>query len=332
MNETSPDTDHDDGEQIDVDLDAADATKAVIRTRNTVKPAKAGKDKELEFNNWADRSKKVQRRINTMQRTFDQQRAEDQALHQRELADLRSRLDGLTRTDPTGNTDEQAHERAMDALQAKLEEAQERGDSKEVAALTRQMSQLDGKFWAAQTAKQTGATAAADKGNGKDTRPAAVTTQQGPKPTKAGIAWAKANTDWWDDKDDEIAVSARAAANGIYAKLLADGEDPQLPEFYERIRKQIAKRFPELDVVSTLTHESGERDEDDDPDRRHRDPVRRAASLQMPNRGEPAPRNSRSQTLTGADQRTMKSVGLDPSKNSHVIEFLKSKNDLEANA
>lgn len=326
MTETSPDTDHDDGEQIDVDLDVSDAAKAVTRTKASIKPAKAGKD-SLSLDDWADRSKKVQRRMNSMQRTFDQQRAEDQALHQRELAELRNQISGLSRTKDTGTGDEAAHEKAMDVLATALEEAQERGDSKEAAKITRQMSQLDAKFWAAQTAKATGSTAAADRT--QSTVQTQQPTNQAPKPTKAGIAWAKANTDWWDNKDDDDCVAARALANTLYAKLRAEGEDAEEPAFYERIRRQVAKRFPELDVVSTA---GDSEDDGEDMDRRQREPVRRAASIQMPNRGEPNARQSHSQTLTSADQRTMRSVNLDPSNNKHVIEFLRSKNDLEANA
>lgn len=344
--ETSPDTDQDGGERIEVDVHESDASKAVTRTRVLPKPkARAGRNADaVDLESWAERSKKVQKRINSMQRNFDQQRADDQALHQRELAALNDRINGLTRggdNAPSGS--EAEHTKAMDTLQAKLEEAQEQGDSKAAAKISRDMATLEGKFWAAQTAKATGATAAADRANttGNGAARPANGARQIPKPTQAGIDWAKANADWWEDKSDDVAVAARAAANGMYLKMVEEGEDSQKLEFYEKIRKAISKRFPELEMVSTMSNGlGGEGDEDEevdgegqrDGDRRQREPVRRQA-MPVVDRGQGTARNKPGgQTLTKADQATMRAVGLDPDKNSHVLSFLKEKNQMDAEA
>jgi hypothetical protein len=318
---------------IQVDLDNPDSSKAVLRSR--ARTGIAGRKERSWAEERAETSKEVKKRMQRLQRTFDQQRADDQAAHQRQLAELSSKIDKLSSKGETVGTDEAAHQKAMDDMQAKLEDAQERGDSKEVAKLTREMSTLDAKFWAAQTAKQTGTQprqepkpngAAAPNGEGAAASPTAR------KPTKAGVAWAKANSSWWDDTTDDLANDARQYANALHKRMLAEGDhDPETPEYFEIIGRQVAKRFPEVGVVSKAARQQrreegpGDDDDDDDDEGTPVPPNRRAAAS-FPNRG-PAPRGSDLQTLTRADVRLMREVNMDPNNDKHVVQFLNSKRE-----
>src|SRR5271166_3871963 len=271
---------------IQVNLDAEDG-KAVTRqrTRTTTRPPGV-KDWAAER---AETSKEVKRRMARLTNRFNQQLADQQAEHQRQLADLNAKFDRINVKQDTTDTDEAKHQLAMDKLQASLEEAQERGDSKEVARLTREMSSLDARFWAAKTAKATGTPA-------KVETPAANGGVQPPsqarKPTAAGLAWAKANAEWWNDTADDTAIDAREYANRIHKRRLDEGDgDPESPEYFEEIGALVRKRFPEIEVKSTVkkrrTDGIGPGDDEDDDDEddtvQHRNPRRAAPSL--PNRG-----------------------------------------------
>ena len=334
--ESSPANGGDEATGIQVDLDNPDSSKAVLRARpRAAAPSRAqGWDKER-----ADTSAAVKKRIARLQSGFNQQLADQQAAHQRQLAELNSRLDKLSaKGEGAASTDEATHQKAMDDLQAKLEEAQERGDSKDAAKITREMSALEGKYWAAVTAKQTGTPAREEpKPNGAPPVNGDA-TQQRPtqrKPTKAGVAWAKANASWWDDTTDDLSNDARGYANAIHHRMLAEGDhDPETPEYFEIIRQQVAKRFPEIDTVSTVKgarRQAGPGDEGDDDDEEGTQQPARRGPASFPNRGQ-APRGSDLATLTRADIKLMREVNLNPDNDKHVLQFLQSKREDAADA
>jgi hypothetical protein len=308
---------------IAVDLDAEDG-KAVVRQ----KPRSATpKPTEGRYNPDA-LSKEMKKRLERQARGFNQQIADQQAAHQRELAEIRGRLDKLSvnREDvPAG--DDAAHSEAMEKLQADLEEAQERGDSKAVAKITRDMSSLEGKYWAAKASKA----GVQENRNGQQQAAAQPAAQT--KPTKAGAKWAKANADWWNDTTDPTACGARALANSLYATFKADGDDIESDELYEKIRKEVQKRFPEVQTFSTLRSRQSQLDDDDDPETAGDDdpaPQNRRGPPSLPNRGD-VPRRQNLQTLTQADIATMRQVNLDPNNNKHVLQFIRSKQEVAEN-
>lgn len=313
----------DDGQEqetgIQVDLDASSDKDAVIRTKPRRDTPKNWGEERADSS--AAVKKRLERQAKNLTARFDQKLAEQEAAFKRQLADMERSIKGLNRGDDTPTGDEAKHQAAMDKLQAELEEAQERGDSKAVARLTREMSTLDARFWTAQQAKHSQTETRAE--------PAAAATEQPKKGTKAGLAWAAANGEWWNDTLDEAAIDARNYANTLHQRMLADGEDPEDPGYFERIGKQVAKRFPEIQVKSV--RRAGDSDFEDEPEEgEHRNP-RRSAPPQLPNRGAPS-RGENLRTLTRADIKTMRDVGLDPDKNSHVVQFLRSKQETEADA
>jgi hypothetical protein len=319
----------DGGEQetgIQVDLDGKDGgTVSRARPRATAKPK-----------SWAeasnDKSKDVKRRIARIEGRFNQQLAEQEARHQRQIQDLTDRVNKPAKGDQV-DTDEAAHETAMAKLQQDLEDAQERGDSKAVAAISRAMSVAEGKYWAARTTKQT---QGASENATREAAARAATAAKGSErqPTKAGVAWAKLNAEWWNDTVDETACDARSYANTVHKRMLDEGEgDPETPEYFERIGAMVRKRFPEIEVKSAGGKRRPAADPDDDDSVPGDDPdavdtQQRRAPARLPDRGE-APRGSRLAHLTQADIRTMREVNLDPNNNKHVLEFVKSKREVE---
>jgi hypothetical protein len=261
------------------------------------------------------------KRIAKLESNWNQRFAEAQAEHQRQLADRDKIINGLK--PGAESTDDAAHEKALADLEAALTEAQERGDSKEVAKITRQMTDLNGKFWAAKAAKA----GVVDKPN---TPPAAATTPNAGGPTKTSLAWA-AKQDWWRDTTDDTAVLARQMASNLLAAKLAEGGDKDDPLLFEEIGDEIRKRFPELTVGRVVAKKRKEPDDFDEADGEDETPAGRAPPPMLPNRGEPGRRQELTH-LTQADIATMRQVNLDPNNDKHVVQFLRSKNEVEAEA
>lgn len=329
-------------ERIEVNLDGKEGENITRHpSRGSVQRPRNQEDDRIT--EWEQKSRKVQKRLVQQARSFEQRQAEQQAEFNRQLALRDDRIARLERGGQTDDQAEAAHQKVMDDFEAKIAAAQEEGDSAKVAKLTREMSTVDSKFWAAQTAKATGGAAKVDTTKNADGTPvrAAATVIQ---PSKAGQKWAKANEEWFDDKTDRTHVAARAFANALYKDKIDAGDDKDEDEFYEEIRKEVEKRFPEIETTSTLKGQQrrgadlGDDDDDDDDEDggvndRQRQQQRRPASLSLPNRGDPSKnRANRLATITSAEQRQMKAVGLDPANNKHVMQYIASRNELEQDA
>lgn len=320
MSETSLAADS--GEQetgIQVDLGSDDPVKSVTRVRQ--QPRSAPPRKEKDPDDYQRRmSKEMHKRMSRLEANWNQAAAEREAALQRQIADLKKSLEGLKPNQDTSTGDDAAHERAMAELEEKLTEAQERGDSKEVAKLTRQMSSLDAKFWAAKNAKV---------GVAEKTPPAAATPAAVPQPTKASLAWARAQ-DWWNDTTDDTSRLARNMATELYNQRLREGSDREDPMLFEEIGAEVKKRFPELTVGSAVKRrkqaplEDDPDDADGDDELAHPNP-RRAAPPSLPNRGDAPTGRRELQKLTAADVKTMREVGMNPDDNKHVVAFLRGK-------
>lgn len=324
-------------ESIQVDMDAKDGEGITRRPArgSVIKP----KSQQSDFNvdEWEQKNRHVKKRLAQQARSFNQQMADQEAEHKRQLAIRDARLDKLERGGQTDDQADAAHQKVMDEFEAKIAAAQEEGDSKLVASLTRAMSTSDAKFWSEKTARATGSTAKIDAnknggaaGDGTQARASVI------QPSKEGQKWAKANEDWFDDKTDRTCVAARAFANALYKDKIDAGEDKDEAEFYEEIRKEVEKRFPELETVSTLKSRRQDPDDDDDDDdvqQRQRQEVRRPTSLSIPDRGDATKnRGNRLATITAAEQREMKKVGLDPLNNKHVMQYVRERNQMEQEA
>lgn len=316
--------------EISVDLGNNDPKTAVTRRERPRSELAASVNEREEGGNstearaWAERNKEVRKRLARQERSFNQRLADQQAEFQRQLTDERARVDKLL-LDRGGNDPaaaDAAHTQAIAALQAKLEEAIEKGDSKEQAKITVEMTRLDNAYWA-KKATQAGVVQRETRTDTKEQRQ----QQQQPRPgtpTAAGSRFILANEDWWEDPDYEI---EKAAAGTIYGKLTKDdGYDANSDDTFKEVGKRLKAKFPNLEVAGVKPKPKPDEDEDEDEDLTDQATrtTRRAATGSMPDRGEANNRNrSQRRTLTQAEIQTMRSVDMDPNNNAHVLRFLR---------
>jgi len=325
---------------IEIDLDAADPEKTITRRAadDIASAARGDNDddrgaaRDADANDPLMKSKEMRRRLARMNRSFDQRLAEREAAHQREIADLRKRLDGLTleKTDASAGADA-AHEANMTKLQADLEAANERGDSKEAAAISRKMARAEGQYWATKQAA-----AGSHAGTGGGAAAAAATAQAAAArtgPTAAGSRFILANEDWWEDPEFKL---ERQYANSLYADLVKEGYDGNDDETFNEIAARVKKKFPSLGIQSGRKGRT--EDGDDDGDTRGNDTrgtdgnghrrVARNGATNFQDRGSgggnDVSRRGRV-VITPADQSTMISAGMDPRNNAHVMQFVREK-------
>lgn len=310
-------------ERVEVNLDETDASKAIARTQveSKLPPAEEADDPEARF---LDRSRAVKKRIARIQRQFDQRIAERDAEHQREIASLRDEFNGLkARKQETAAPDDAAHERAIAGLQADLAAAHEAGESKKVAELTARINRLEAEFWHKKTVATLGQQAPEPQSKSQEKRFEAQRVPTGPTPTAK--RWMRAN-EWWDDPDF---AGEKAYANAIFAQLVQDDEmDPDDPETFQVLGKRLAKKFKELEVIDPDAKKAKRRAQEDDEDDEELEPKRAAPVMQV-DRGTAQVRRGRGVTLTAADTAAMKSFGLDPSNDKHVLRWASEKQALE---
>lgn len=287
---------------------------------------------------WLEKNRAVNKRIGRITRKYDQQLAEQEARHQREMRELSDRVNSLktTRGGEGGNADEAAHEREMAALQKDYERALENGDSTKAAELHRQMTAKEAKFWHDRTV----ATMGGDKGRRDSKRQDDGSQddrgqQQRRQPSRAGLAFTEAN-DWWDDPDYKV---EKAGANAIFATMIdEEGYDPDDPRTYAKLAKRLGKKFKNLEIVVPGRDDDDDEDEDDDDDGDDDASTRRGArarasqaavhSVSRRDDARPARRNGQMH-LTEADFSTMRQIGLNPDNNDHCMEFALGKREAE---
>lgn len=312
---------------VDVNLDEKDASKAIERRKEAHLPPSEEErdDPETRFLN---RSSAVKKRINRIQRQFDQRMAERDAEHQREISALREDFNKLgARKVETVAPDEAAHDRAIAALQSDLAAAHEAGESKKVAELTAKINRLEGEYWHKKTVAQMGA----------QEKPAAVTPPAARQeqsrvptgPTATAKKWMRAN-EWWDDPDF---AGERAYANAIFAQLVEDDEmDADDPDTFKELGKRMAKKFKDLEVIDPEAKRGKRKPKDeDDEDEEEELEVRgnKRAPVMQVDRGTAQVRRGRGVTLNASDTAAMKQFGLDPNDDAHVLRWAAEKQATE---
>lgn len=336
---------------VSVDTDQADTKKAISRVpasgdddgeRGNKRGGSLASDVDADGEqapSWLVKNRAMNKRIGRITRQYDQRMADQEARHQREMRTLRDEFQSLRTTRQQGeNGDDAAHEAAMTALQEKLEAALEAGKSGDVAKLQREIARKEAAFW---NAKQAAAMGGDDNRRQQQQRPAPQEDQGRPqvrKPSPAGLAFTDAN-DWWDDPDFAV---ERAAANVIFAKLVdEEGADPEDPATYGRVAKRLSKKFAELDIVvpgerrSRRDNDDDDDDgDDDDDDAGTRDGARRRAAeapVHNQRQRDPDYRPARrgEQHLSERDLATMRTIGLNPDNNDHLLEFARGKREAE---
>jgi hypothetical protein len=331
-----------------VNIDETDTDKSVERTpppvREEVKldeEQRSERDGRQRAENWAEKSKAVKRRIRGIENSFHQRMAEQQAEFQRQIAAQNAEIDSLRRErTEVKDLDEDKHNAEMDSLQKQMEDAQEKGDSREAARLARLMSKKEGEFQSAKIAKMLGKPAAQPAAR---PAPAARKAPEG-GPTPEARKWIRANDDWYGDP--EFRAETREA-QAIDDDLLAEGSDPNSPEHYTELRERLREKFPDLEVLSPSKRRArrgddegegeGEEEEEEEEEtevrnRREQPRPRKPLSVnfnggtrgQEPNNVSATPRGRHIQ-LSRAEQKEMRSYGLDPANNQHVRQWGREK-------
>jgi hypothetical protein len=314
--------------RIEVDLDEADSSKAIARIRDEPANGKAS-DESDELTPTEQRrldKKAFSKRFSRIERNFEQRLADQEARHQQELATIRQRGVGVQAT-RVAAADDAAHEREIEALQAQIELAVEKGESKEVARLTRVMAQKEAQHWAKKEAAVRGEpvqTAAPAQ------KQAAAPAEQSRGQTAAAKTWLRENQEWFKDEDHRIETQAALV---IDEDLRDEGYDAESPEYFAELNTRLKKRFPELEVIGdTRKGKRAAREQEEVED----EPTTRRALARPPvqsfeDRGA-APRRQagRRVTLTTEQISTMRAVGMDPDNDKHVAIYAREIQSSEA--
>jgi hypothetical protein len=293
-------------------------------------------EQEAKHSTWLERNRAVNKRLarhtRHLTRQFDQQRAADQAEHQRELRKLSKKIDRLQRTRGDDAPTDAAHEAEMAKLQEQLDAAVEAGESKKVGELTRLIARKEAEFFNKKAQAAMGSQVDKGERRGKDgdaddddADDDADETPARAKPSQAGLRFTEAN-DWWDDPDYAV---ERDAANGIFGRMVRDdGADPKDPKTYARVAKRLKAKFPDLEVVVPGRDDDDDDDLDDDDD----DPAERrraGAPVERGNRDDGHRRQRRGTELSNADLELMRAIGMKPDDNDHLLDMARAAREVE---
>lgn len=134
-------------------------------------------------------------------------------------------------------------EMALDAAKRKYKEAFDLGDAEAIAKATEEMSVAIAEKREAESFKSRDALQPEKKSVQDEQGKEAVSDQpqrRAQAPDPRAVSWAEQNK--WFGQDEEMT----AFAYGLHQKLvLRENVDPRSEEYYERINKEIRRRFPE---------------------------------------------------------------------------------------
>jgi hypothetical protein len=335
--------------EVTVDLSQADPAKAIERRAPSIASQVRDDDDRGNQRGAPKRSKTEEelfKRMTRMQksltRQFDQKLADQQATHQRELADLRTKYETGVEVERGSTQLKDAHEKAMAELEKQLAEANEKGDSAAIARLTTAMIKADGEYHARLTGTKVRPDVTGKEPNNGGQQQ--QRQQQAKGPTPAGSRFILANEGWWEDP--EFAVEKQAASTIFLDLVQNEGFADNSEETFKEVAKRLKAKFVHLDVVAPggkkVRTDEGPGDGDDDEgdeeagqggDDRGQSQQRRAAAASITDRGNGGRFDNRNRrTLTAEELKTMRSVGLSPDNDKDVIQFLREIVSMEQSA
>lgn len=180
------------------------------------------------------------------ERQAQQRFAEEDAENKRQISDLRRQVHGLTIGDKVSK-EEAKHLQEMQELEAALEKAHTDGDHTKIASI---QAQLATKAASWETRKRELLATPPEQQQQRRSN-----TNDGPTPE--GRAWIAANAEWYGRPGYEAET---ASAIAIDQRLMQQGSNPNSPDHYKAIQKELRKKFRDINVVSP--------DGDDDEDER----------------------------------------------------------------
>jgi hypothetical protein len=272
----------------------------------------------------AKMTKAMRKRLVGIKRDANRQIAAAKKEAGEEISQLTKRISELEKS---GKTDELDNEFSgkIDALEAKIEAAMEKGDSKEVASLTRQMGELTADVRDRKRELEA-----------QHDEPDDLDETEEPKVIPRAMEWIEEQV-WWDDEDlGHVRAFVRKADLALQKKGYLPTED----DFYEQLEELVENKYPGV-VVHTAGEEEEDLDldldeeEEDDfgsiPSKRRKAMKKRArrrrAVVSEGDRGGVAKTKKRRQkkkgkTLSRARVANMRAFGLDPEDPAAVENYL----------
>lgn len=315
------------GDDVDVNLNEEDETKAVRRAPvvnddDKGKPNGEGKSRQQQQPRDARREVLAARRAG--KEAADESLATARREVATELGTMRKELDELKGKDELQKAEADYATRKAD-IEAQLVKAMEAGNHADHARLNSQLIELNNDLQRKRLEiKAKTSTAQVEDLNG----------QRGKAPLVRIKKFLEDNADWWADPEHEDAVTY---AKKLDRKLTTElGMDPNSDRYWTVFNRNFDKKFPDL-------RKAGGDDDDIDLDGGDDPPDRGSARVVTPptkgaGGGKPKPRQQQQERreggeapaastvrLTAADKQTMRLFGLDPTNEEHLVEFARNK-------
>ncbi len=278
----------------------------------------------------AKMTKAMRKRLVGIKRDANRQIAAAKKEAGEEISQLTKRINELEKSGKTDAIDDE-FDGKVEALEAQIETAMEKGDSKEVASLTRQMGELTADVRDRKRELEAQHDEPDDLDEGEDKKPKVI---------PRAMEWIE-EQEWWDDEDlGHVRAFVRKADLALQKK----GYKPTEDDFYEQLEGLVEKKYPGVVVPTTGEYEEEEdedldldledEEEEDDfdsiPSKRRKAKKKRArrrSPVSEGDRGGVAKTKKRRQkkkgkTLSRARVANMKAFGLDPEDPAAVENYL----------
>lgn len=277
----------------------------------------------------AKMTKAMRKRLVGIKRDANRQIAAAKEEAGEEISKLTDRINELEKSGKTDELDEEFDGKIED-LEAQMEAAMEKGDSKKVTSLTRQMSELTADVRDRKRELEAQHDEPDDLDEGKDKKPKVI---------PRAMEWIE-EQEWWDDEElGHVRAFVRKADLALQNK----GYKPTEDDFYEQLETLVEDKYPGV-VVHTAGEYEEEEDEDLDldldeeeeddfgsiPSKRRKAKKKRArrrSPVSEGDRGGVAKTKKRRQkkkgkTLSRARVANMRAFGLDPEDPKAVENYL----------
>lgn len=153
-------------------------------------------------------------------------------------------------------------EQNVNNIKSRLQSALDDGDTKAAVDLQSELSEAQLNLREAKNADER--VKKAEEEFEKAPKPPADTGQQQPAPVRLTPIQEKffeENKNWFQVGENGPLNRATRDALLLNRDLIDDGEDPSTPEFYDKIKKKIAERYPELDIKTSKKTRTKEDDD-----------------------------------------------------------------------